>query len=79
MRENPVFSQVLKNFVQEKQLKKQDKNSRIYYALRNKVLRNIEIFDFVIFRDGSYYSLFTGLDKSRVITKNSNTKEKASF
>ena len=28
----------------------------------NKVLRNIEIFDFVIFRDGSYYSLFTGLD-----------------
>ena len=24
-----------------------------YYALRNKVLRNIEIFDFVIFRDGS--------------------------
>ncbi len=28
----------------------------------NKVLRNIEIFDFVIFRDGSYYSLFSSLD-----------------
>jgi len=28
----------------------------------NKVLRNIEIFDFVIFRDGSYYSLFSGFD-----------------
>ena len=28
----------------------------------NKVLRNIEIFDFVIFRDGSYYSLFSCLD-----------------
>ena len=27
----------------------------------NKVLRNIEIFDFVIFRDGSYYSLFVCL------------------
>ena len=27
-----------------------------------KVLRNIEIFDFVIFRDGSYYSLFSCLD-----------------
>ena len=34
----------------------------------NKVLRNIEIFDFVIFRDGSYYSLFTGLDKSRIVS-----------
>ena len=30
----------------------------------NKVLRNIEIFDFVIFRDGSYYSLFFSLDMS---------------
>ena len=28
----------------------------------NKVLRNIEIFDFVIFRDGSYYSLFSTFD-----------------
>ena len=45
------------------------KNSRSYYALRNKVLRNIEIFDFVIFRDGSYYSLFAGLDTSKDLMK----------
>ena len=32
----------------------------------NKVLRNIEIFDFVIFRDGSYYSLFSSLDTNFV-------------
>ena len=32
----------------------------------NKVLRNIEIFDFVIFRDGSYYSLFSRLDMNDV-------------
>ena len=60
MRENPVFSLVLKGFVQEKQLKKRENLVGTYYMRKhNKVLGYpTEIFDFVL-DDGSNYSLFT--------------------
>ncbi len=36
----------------------------------NKVLRNMEISDFVIFRDGAYYSLFLFSEQSRKVRCN---------
>jgi len=59
MRENPVFSRVLKKSVKGKAVEKFRRKIVDPYCKNNKVLRNIEIYDFVIFRDGSYYSLFS--------------------
>ena len=67
MRENPVFSRVLRSFVQKKAVKK----LREKLVGPNTSIASIkalgyptEICDFVL-GDGSYYSLFSRLDTSK--------------